>query len=235
MIDPEGIVSEYTYNSDNQIVLEARNVSPSSNDQPTLYTRYAYNGYGRLRYVVSHEGRVTENLYDADGQLVRTLVYSGHEDPDAGQSYRFGQGTDTILSSADVLAWTQTLTNLENLANTRYWYDHRGASVEEWRTYGGTSATGSSDNSQGITRNYFTTDQHGRLIESSVRHNVSEFSFDGLGRVTLSDNSVTGSITYTYNDDGTAGIPQAHMTVVTGAGHTTTTVYNNLGQVVSTS
>ncbi|WP_413661804.1 hypothetical protein, partial [Maricaulis sp. D1M11] len=131
MIDPEGIVSEYTYNSDNQIVLEAKNVSPSSNDQQTLYTRYTYYGSGRLEYVVSHEGRVTKTFYNSDGQHYRTLVYSGHEDPDAGQSYRFGQGTNTILSSAEVKAWTQTLTNLENLADTRYWYDHRGASVEE--------------------------------------------------------------------------------------------------------
>src|SRR5262249_9142314 len=72
----------YTYNAHNQVDTEThftvRDPDGGGTGQPSggLVTRYVYDSENHVRFAVSADGRVTENIYDGPGQLTTTFKYA---------------------------------------------------------------------------------------------------------------------------------------------------------------
>lgn len=184
------------------------------------YTRYAYDGEGHLRYKVGPDGRVTEHYYDASGELSRTVQYT--ED-------FYGTGT-AQLTLADMNAWRDGLADRTNILLTDYLRDGRG-NLTEIRSHGISNSDGSISWADIQTREYFTYDQSGKLLERHLQAEASEtFVYDGMGRLTGSV-AADGSTTSIVFQDS------ALKTVITTTGasgdHVVTKTYNKAGELVS--
>ena len=72
---------ERSFGVANELLNETRYLTPDPDGAGTqlpgapLTTRYVYDTKQHLRFVVSAEGRITENRYNASGQLTATLQY----------------------------------------------------------------------------------------------------------------------------------------------------------------
>ena len=70
IIDPAGIAATTLYSYDNNGNLIKKT------DANTYVTYFAYDAANQLRYTVNAEGAVTENVYDLNGNVTRTIVYT---------------------------------------------------------------------------------------------------------------------------------------------------------------
>jgi YD repeat-containing protein len=122
--DATGNTVTRTFSADNQRLTETRyrvvdpdGAGAQSAGDP-LTTRYAYDTSSRLRFVVTPEGRVTENRYGtadiADGLLTHTVQY-------VGQLYDLtGLSPTAQLSEMQLSAWVAALQDKTQSQLTEY-------------------------------------------------------------------------------------------------------------------
>lgn len=161
-------------------------------------TRYVYDdaGLGRLRFVLSQEGRVVEYRYDAQGQRTASLIYSGVAAPVRGMVRSMSPRESTMAHWVDV---NQSQLSAERV-DLRY--DGRGQlarTIAYSRTSPG-SFEGIADGDESIT--VFVYDQAGQLLQSTsptggIRTNV----YDGMGRV-IARTDPAQTVFTTYVDAG---------------------------------
>jgi YD repeat-containing protein len=202
-----------TFSAANQMLTETRyrvadpdGAGAQSASDP-LTTRYAYDTSARLRFVVSPEGRVTENRYGTAnvgyGLLTHTLQY-------VRELYNVsGLGSTEQLTEAQLTAWVVALQDKTQIQLTDYSYDLRG-NMSRRTSYGSVSAAGNGvlDNQAGVTEYIYDAQSHlgqqiaVRGIARDQRAPITRFTYDGIGRA-LTATGATGAQTTVY-DDATA-------------------------------
>ena len=233
--DANGVVNQFAYDSDGNQVLDriagVREISrtfakPGLVQTQTVNgetTRNVYDAQGRLRFQVSPEGRVTESLYNAKGEVVTTFEY-------AGEKFNVSTlGATEAPSEAALAAWAEGI-DRRNSLRTDFTYDSR-SQVRSSTTYAALAADGSGvvDGTESVRR--YTYDQNGLLLQTIDTNNKQvSYSYDGLGRViaTLDSRPEVAQATATVYDD-------AIRTVVTSGvnGNTVSEVHNRAGQLLS--
>jgi len=235
--DAAGNTVTRTYSSTNQLLTETYFAIPDSDGagsgQPgdALTTRYVYDSEEHLRFVVSPEGRVTEQRYDASGNRVATLHYT------AGLYDVSALTAATALSESQLTTWagTQDLTQLER---TDYAYDFRG-NLSSATAYTATDTSGAGLASA-ASATHFVYDQRGQLIQSvdargavtsDPNDYVSTYTYDGLGRLLTTTQWVGSSETRTtingYNDSTRT------TTVTLANGLVTTSAFDRAGRLLT--
>jgi len=236
--DAAGNTVTRTYSATNQLLTETRytiaDPDGSGSGQPSgaLTTRYAYDSHDNLRFVVSHDGRVSESRYNNLGQRTATIAYA-----DAFYDLS-GVSATTSLSESQLATWTsaRTLTKSERVD---YAYDWRG-NLSSTTTYTQIDSSGNGV-SAGASVTHFVYDQRGQLLQTIDARGdgtplvpddyVTSFNYDGLGRiesVTAWEKTGVTRTTSTFYDDAN------HQIEVTSAnGLLETRTYDTAGRLLS--
>lgn len=179
-VDPAGYVTYRKYDGNARVVLSGRLAAPltagiartvagitawiaAGNRLSALHGTFkAYDGLGLLRYSVDAQGYITEQVYDAGGQLKKVIAYAQAVTvPQAATWTGLASGVSTTSSSNDQV--------------TEYSYDKAG------RVKDLTDAVG------GIT--HYDYDGAGRLTDTTTAFNTAlaatlHRTYDGAGRLT---------------------------------------------------
>ncbi|KAG9579662.1 hypothetical protein KCV01_g16047, partial [Aureobasidium melanogenum] len=207
-VDSAGNVVDRTYGEHGEVLSEWRYTAPIDWGAGTVVVkqgpvttqslmRYTYDDHQHLRFAVTAEGRVTEYRYNAAGQQVSKIVYSGAIYP-----------IDTTASSAPVTVaalntWMATIDKSQAM-RTDFTYDFRGQLAMS-KTYDQVRTDGTGvDMPQTSPWKRYIYDAHGRLIQVYNGDNatvlIESDTYDGLGRIT-STTSASGAVTlYQYSD-----------------------------------
>lgn len=233
--DAVGNTVTRTFSPLNQMLTETRYRIPDLNGTGTqddpLTTRYVYDTNSRLRFVVSPEGRVTENRYGTAsvgyGLLTQTLVYTG------GVYDLAGFSPVASLTEAQLIAWVAGLADKSQVQLIDYGYDLRG-NVSQQTRYAEVSAVGTGvvDDQASVTE--YLYDSHSQLSGRVVvrgtardqRSVVTSFAYDGMGRVVTSADA-QGAATTVYDD------AHGRLTVTADSGVTETRSYDQRARLVS--
>jgi YD repeat-containing protein len=218
--DSLGNSTARTYNANNQLLTETQYVvrdpdgAGSGAPGTPLTTRYAYDGENHLRFVISPDGRALEHRYNAAGQRVLSLRYTG------------AFYTAAPFAESDLTTWAaaQDPARLERVA---YAYDFRGN-------------LSSTTSGASITR--FVYDQRGQLLQTiDARGEATTdpndyrtvFTYDGLGRMLSQTEWVSATSTrstlMSYDD-----VNRKIITTLAN-GLITTSVYSQAGELLSVS
>ncbi|WP_286713027.1 hypothetical protein, partial [Sphingomonas sp. 67-41] len=211
-------------------------------------TRAFYNGRGDLLYAIDAEGFVTENRYDADGRVVRTIRY------DLKTSISDGATAAVVaaaVASSDY-ADTQTVYDVQgrvsdqyDAAGTRTWYWYRGngqlgqvsrafGTVDQsdiWYFHDAAGrllvrydAAGTPE--QAITQ--YEYDGLGDLVSTTdPNFHTTSFDYDRAGRLVRQRNSLAEPTNFTYNAFG------ERVSVTNARGFSTYSEYDQAGRVTS--
>jgi YD repeat-containing protein len=199
-----------TFSARNQMLTKTRyrtadpdGSGPQSANDP-LTTRYAYDANSRLRFLVSAEGRVTENRYGTAsvgyGLLTHTLRYTG-------QVYDLtGLDPTEQLTLEQLTDWVAGLSDKTQVQLTEHGYDLRG-NMSRTTSYAtvDTTGTGLLDDRASVTE--CTYDAHSRLLRRTVvrgstrdeRTTLVSLAYDGMGRV-LTSTDADGTQTTAFDD-----------------------------------
>lgn len=203
-------------------------------------TRYVYDSPGNnLRYVVSPEGHVTENVYSS-GLLKYSIAYTNDT---------YIVSATTPLTESALATWAAS--HRSGAAKvTEYVYDVRGALTQRL-SYGVADSTALTTDlynavapagykTEGYRGEFYVYDQSGRLrskYTSSGSSGVAEtYDYDGLGRVTVSTNGAGGRTTVVFNDAATTTTVTTQTDSngnQTGQSYIVVSTYNKAGDLIT--
>lgn len=238
-----------TFNAQNQVLTQTTYTTTASATtlQPTTglqTTRYVYDDGStgtlgtstHLRFVITPDGGVTQNIYNAAGQLASVIQYVGSVAPVSSL------GAYAAPTEAQMMNWVGALTTLGQTTRTDYAYDFRGnlQSKTQYATVNSSTGTGVADGTQSTT--YYIYDQAGNLLKSydprystasqadqAAGHYVTQYIYDGLNRVTATADGLGNVTQISYQL-----VNQSNATVVTRAdGSSTVTIYDAAGHVTA--
>ncbi|MBX3604597.1 MAG: hypothetical protein KF788_04970 [Piscinibacter sp.] len=205
-VDAAGNTIKRVYDADNQLVIETRYKTPDPDGvggagQPggAQSTRYVYDEHARLRFTVSAEGRVSENVYDAvTGLLKQARRYASSF---AGVA---GAPESTPLSQAQLSQWVGQLgaAELGETMLSDFEYDLRG-NLSRQVDYASVDGSGAGVLDATATVTEYISDAHGQLRQTIAvrgqardqRSVLSSYGYDGLGRLTSSSGSAGTQVT----------------------------------------
>ncbi|HEY5799783.1 MAG TPA: hypothetical protein VIT92_06165, partial [Burkholderiaceae bacterium] len=201
---PDGSTIERVFDLTRNNQLMSEKLTDPRDPHGVRVTRYGYNAQGRLRFVVSPENRLTEFIYNAQGQRTSVLEYGEALYTSAGDI------TETAFNS-----WNSSNGRRDTfLRRTDSTYDARGnlATVTQYSAIIASGARlGEGDESDPVNKPFNRTtyvyDHAGRLLATSgSRGDSATYTYDGLGRVLMavSTTSTSASLlsTYSYDDAG---------------------------------
>jgi YD repeat-containing protein len=226
--DGAGNTIRRTYGSKNELLTETRYLVPdpdgAGSGQPStpLTTRYAYDGENHLRYVVSAEGYVTRYDYDAPGQQVAAIEYTGNAFSLAG----YAENVSIAESTLD--GWSNGLADKSLARRTETAYDYRG-NISAETSYSKLLSSGAFDTSSEPSQTTYTYDSYGNLLSRQVYGSTGSevFVYDGLGRLTQSTD-FNGNVTRSYFLDANG------QTVITHAnGLSEISTYDKAGELIA--
>lgn len=223
--DPNNNVVTRTYGARNQLLTETRTGSNAAGAAVAQTTRYVYDVENHLRFVISAEGHVVRNDYDAYGQL-----YWRVEFPQSRYDLT-GLTSSQAPTEAQMIAWTETVAgpsaaNRKSVKIIHSDFDARG-NITVARQHAIADDWAHTNFNEGYQVDYFTYDQSGRLLSRNKAGETAEtFVYDGLGRMTASTDTTGGTTTFVFNDGALT------TTVTTAAGFTTVQSFNKAGEVV---
>ena len=184
----------------------------------SMTARYAYDDAGRLRFLLSAEGRLTQHLYNAEGERIATWKYIDYP-------YDMDSLAVTEAPSEAVLAaWLdENLSDRRTLLRYEYDYDSRGLLISEGSyEFLGPGGDGQTDLS--VMR--YVYDQAGQLLQTiDGMNNVTSFVYDGLGRL-LSTTDSLGNVTLSSYEAG-----GSRVVTKLASGLSSTLVYNTQGEL----
>jgi YD repeat-containing protein len=224
--DSAGNTITRTYSATNQLLTETVYAVPDPDGagpaQPgaPMTTRYAYDSHNHLRFVITQEGRVTEYRYDALGNRVASIEYTGALYPTAGLA------VNVAPNEATMQAWVASIDKSQSI-RADMTYDFRGL-LATATTYSSVDSTGAGvlDGTQSVT--HYVYDQAGNLLQSiSPSAGTTTYVYDGLGRV-LSTTDAQGNVTVNTYDDA-----NNRTTTHLANGLATTSVFDRAGELVS--
>jgi YD repeat-containing protein len=221
--DGFGYSIERIYGAQNQLLSETRREKSSDMLQNGVshHKQYIYDDQHvtRLRYVVGESGEVTAYEYDVMGLNSARLQFQVPiQRPLLGQDV-------TLLSLGEMITWSAGQL-ISSVKRTEFEYDFRGQISSE-TVFSSLDAQGRGviDGTESTTR--YVYDHRGLLIQTiAPQGQISETTYDGLGRVLLSKNALGQSEVFLYSDAGA-------KTVVTHRnGLVETLAYDNAGRVI---
>ncbi|MFL6676160.1 MAG: transglycosylase SLT domain-containing protein [Massilia sp.] len=213
MVDAEGYVTAYHYDAAGRLTetvahaIRTAGAAQQDRDFASLvppasvadqHTYALYDGEGRVTGVVDAEGYLTENGYDADGNLVRTVRYANR----VTQAATAGVTVDGLRPepSAQDQVSTQifdgvgrklSATNAEG-TRTEYQYDADG------RLTAAVAAAGASE-ARTTTQQF---DALGQVTAVQGERNGISYTYDAAGRRTSSTDANGNRTIYYYNRSG---------------------------------
>ncbi len=218
--DATGRGTVYDYDSANRLVAERSWGTRSNGPTEQLTKRLVYNSAGRLEFEVTSEGRVTQYGYYSNGLLNWKRGFSG---------YQYMPGSTHVPTATDLYNWIATAgISYDRTTFEEFRYDARGDVSEIVRWGMPLAIAGWWNNTEGYSHSFFIRDHSGRVIQEwTAPENSSHYVYDGLGRVVVKIDPISGQTTIAFNDATTT------TTVTNMAGGTTISVYNKLGQLIS--
>ena len=125
--DPQGNVTERTYDASNNLLTEKVTGAVNGLAAQSLVTRYVYDAENHLQFEIDAEGHVREYIYDADGQLQRILAF-----PDSPYVHPVTPPlTDSQAPSlANIASWKASVSDLRQISIIKNQYDARGNLVQ---------------------------------------------------------------------------------------------------------
>ena len=225
-----------TFNAANQVLTETRYKTPDADGagagQPSggLTTRYVYDSSSRLRFIVSAEGRVTENRYESYGLLTQTRQYTA-------ATYDVSALAETVSpSEAQLNGWVSGLAAKSQVQITKFDYDLRGQ-VSRQTSYASADATGAGVLDGQATVTEFTYDAHGALLQTIAvrganrdqRTVLTSYGYDGLGRM-IASTSANGTQTTAYD-----GVNRKVVVTNSATGLVEARSYDTRGRLLSVS
>jgi YD repeat-containing protein len=118
--NPDGLnlVTHYTYDDNDNVI--SRTDGYSTTDATT--TRFVYDGQNRQTWRINGEGELSRNVYDAEGNVLKTIAYSDAIDVTLLPTL------DTPVSETDILALLDPAGNRDTAQDRvqRYVYDNGG-------------------------------------------------------------------------------------------------------------
>ncbi|ROH83782.1 RHS repeat protein, partial [Pseudomethylobacillus aquaticus] len=232
-----------TYTALNALLTETVYATPDANvanstlaagaPQTTTYV-YSEDGKNRLRFVVSHAGRVTEYRYNSVGQRISAIQYT-HD------LYPVGGTPTETPSESGLTTWLTPLIKTRS-QRTDSIYDLRGqlsrvTTYTEVNTAAGLEGNGLSNGTTLATQ--YVYDQRGNLLQKIEGRGVAttnvagdyqtSYAYDGMNRLTSMTDGV-GNVTTTVYNDATR---QTATTLANGL--VTTRTYDAVGRLVSVS
>jgi YD repeat-containing protein len=227
--DSLGNVVTRTFDSANQVLTETQG-DPTAGQTGTMTTRYVRDAQGRARFLITAEGRVTENRYDANGLLLRTIRYTA-------SAYDTATLTATsVPTEAQMATWVSSSAVDKKLTElTRFEYDARG-NISRRTDFASTDANGEgipSDVGNVVTE--YIDDGHGQLLKTIAIHGTqtavqTTYTYDGLGRVisvTTGDGANKGTTTTLYDD------AHRQIQIVNAANLSETRTFDPYGRLIS--
>lgn len=167
--------------------------------------RYVYDDDNNLRFIVSQEGRVTENRYNGLSQLSQERQYRQHHYDIAGLT------AGEHITEQQLMTWVGEV-NANSLEPDAiqlqdFFYDFRGQ-LESQVSYGTITSQGAGEPNTAHA-SHFSYDQQGRLLSrTSDENRQTQYTYDGLGRMlSQSDTDYQTQATktlqaYSYDDQG---------------------------------
>ncbi|MGI4846664.1 MAG: hypothetical protein ACRYGK_00765, partial [Janthinobacterium lividum] len=216
------------YDSQNQLVTETTCLVPDPDGSGTalpsvpVTTRHVYDASGKnqLRFLISAEGRVTQFSYDAYGNRTASVQYTG-------AAYDLSNlANSQVPSESTMSAWASARDQSATI-RTSMAYDARGQLQTQtaWANVD-SSGNGVNDGKQSVIQ--YVHDRAGLLLQTvSATAGSTVYTYDGLGRVLSSTDSL-GNVTLTHYNDSSHTV-----TVTLASGLTTTNVHDASGRVVS--
>ena len=193
-------------------------------------TRYVYDANSRLRFIVSAEGRVTENRYGTGyGLLTQTMLY-------VGKLYDVtGLGPAQQLTETELTDWVAGLPDKTQVQLTEYIYDLRG-NVSQQTSYATVSAGGAGVLDGQASVSEYIYDAHSQLrqriaVRGGARNHrpvVASFVYDGMTRV-VESTGANGGQTTVYDD------ANRRVTVTAASGLTEIRDYDSRRRLVNVS
>lgn len=182
-------------------------------------TRYVYDDKGRLRFVVSAEGRVTEHRYATTGERLATIQYDG------GIYDLTGLARTDVPTETQMGAWIDAQDKTKT-QRTDMSYDARGQLKRVW-TYSTVDANGEGL-INGRAEIVYLYDQAGQLLQTvDAKGGITAYTYDGMGRALTVTDALHRSAVTTYDDAHNATV----VRLVNGL--TTTSTYDNAGRLTS--
>ncbi len=188
--DARGNTVVYKYSATNQMVAETVYLVPDPDADGPLQasepatTRYVYDAEDHLRFVVSPAGRVTEYRYDAAGNRLATIRFTGN-------TYDVSAlAMGDVLTETNLTAWL-AVQNLSNTQRTDTSYDFRGQ-INNITSYTKVNASGDGVIDGTETTTHFVYGQAGDLLQTvdargtatlDPNDYVTTYQYDGLGRL----------------------------------------------------
>jgi YD repeat-containing protein len=255
-VDGAGNTTEYSYNATNQRETATQYLTPDPDgvagsgvaSNPTV-TRYIYDDGGsngvtdhgstyvgsditdvaeqHLRFIVSAEGRVTEYRYNAAGQMIASISYTGTI---------YSGALPADFTERKLSDWVEATADKSKIQRVDYVYDFRGNIKQETR-WSRTTSAGVGDTLQDWSRTEYIYDQYGlqlSKLESGITAGfwtptpvAKIYAYDGMGRVISFTDSGSNMTRTSYLD------AQSKTQIVFANGAITTTSYNRAGELVS--
>ncbi|WP_143328117.1 RHS repeat protein, partial [Caballeronia pedi] len=187
-------------------------------------TRYAYDAHGHLRYEVGSGGNITEYRYNAAGQLVAKIEYTGSMYDVSGLDEK------TAISMAMLDSWVANCPDPSAAIRTDTSYDYRG-NIASVTRYAKLRADGTGDLTNDVSVTRYVYDPFGRLLQRYVGatgdEHCEQFAYDGLGRLLASTNFDGARTTYQYDS-------AQHTVAITFAnGLTRISAYDAAGELIA--
>ncbi|KRB81813.1 hypothetical protein [Duganella sp. Root198D2] len=227
--DSTGATITRTFSSANKVLSETRYIDLDPDGAggllPTqkLTTRYVYDTYNVVRFIISPEGRVREYRYNAQHQLLVDLAYIG---------IKFAENSaESAYAYNAMVTWSQS-TAVKAAAATRvdYAYDGRGLVMQSTSyaaTAGASNAAPAIGPDTAIVQ--YVYDHAGQLLQSiDGNGNTTTYAYDGLGRQLSATDPQQNVVLHTYDDAGNRIVTRR------ADGVTSTSTYDKSGQLLAT-
>lgn len=222
---PNGQITLRQFDAEHRLIAETQYQDFDGAHHPThpKTIRYVYDALGHLRFTIAADGTVTEQRYDANGQLTSSRCY-------LHTTYAVNDlSIDKSLSQDELTRWTSTQKKSE-ISLVEYKYDWRGQLAEEIHySQVNTEGVGIAEHAQ-IARTRY--DAAGRLVEKSVPTtngwSVTTYIYDDLGRLTNTVNNQGHSQVIEYDD------AQQRVIQTDANGLQTISIYDHSGLLLST-
>ena len=167
---PSGDETVWTYDSGNRVVTKTDYAGRDSDAGGTgatptgaMTTRYAYDTYGNLSYVISATGEVTEYDWYQPYDIMQTkIVYR-----DKLYDLSTLPNTWSTISYTDAQNFVSTITDKSNAERTNYYYDGTGQLAITY-TFASCTTAGVGSYATPITIVSYTHDEHGNLLSRQL-------------------------------------------------------------------
>ena len=228
--DAMGNTVTYSYYNNSQVRTETVYVVPDPDGSGTqaatvpLTTRYVYDAEFHLCFILTPQGRVTEYRYNAAGQQTAQITYTG-------TTYNVsGLAENAAPTLAQMTTWVNaSTTNKTKTERTDITYDLRGQ-ISKTTTYANVDAAGNgiANGTQAIAT--YVYDQAGQLLKIIAPRSaaeVTQYLYDGLGRLLSTTNTLNQVTTIAYDDVNNK------VATTLANGLKTTQAYDRNGRLIS--